>query len=178
MAQGGEDPHKEAPFWRTTPLDEMTRTQWESLCDGCGRCCLEKLRDMETDEIIWTNVGCRLLDSCSGHCTRYKVRQRFVPDCIQLTPALLPTLDWLPPTCAYKLLRDGFDLPTWHPLRSGTAETVRQVGVGVDGRAISEKQAGALEDHETAWPGKWPARAERPQQLKRHVKPAPTKRTP
>ncbi len=110
----------DAPFWKTVPLDEMTSAQWESLCDGCGRCCLHKLRDEDTGELAFTNVSCRLLDTQSCRCSRYETRRRWVPDCVSLTPAELRTIDWLPPTCGYRLVAEGRDLPWWHPLVSGT----------------------------------------------------------
>lgn len=148
-----------APFWQTTSLDDMTTEQWESLCDGCGRCCLNKLRDEETDAIIWTDVSCRLLDGHSCLCSDYHRRHRRVSDCITLTPSILREADWLPPSCAYRLLRDGFDLPDWHPLRSGTHETVHKVGASARDRCINERDAGMLEDHEVDWPGEWPEHA-------------------
>jgi uncharacterized cysteine cluster protein YcgN (CxxCxxCC family) len=138
------------PFWKTKSLEQMTREEWESLCDGCGRCCLHKLRHEETNEL------CRLLDLDSCRCTDYPRRQRRVPDCVSLTPEALKEIDWLPPSCAYRRVRDGKGLAWWHPLVSGDPETVHQAGVSVRGRAISERRAGALEDHIAAWPGKAP----------------------
>jgi uncharacterized cysteine cluster protein YcgN (CxxCxxCC family) len=87
-------------FWRTKKLHEMSRPEWESLCDGCGRCCLHKLRDEDTDEISFTNVACRLLNLQTARCSDYAGRRRKIPDCVQLTPAKLKTVDWLPPSCA------------------------------------------------------------------------------
>jgi uncharacterized cysteine cluster protein YcgN (CxxCxxCC family) len=143
-------------FWRVKALGEMTRAEWESLCDGCGRCCLHKLRDEDTDELSFTNVACRLLDVDSGRCSDYKNRRRRVPDCVQLTPAKLRTVDWLPPSCAYRLLSEGKDLYPWHPLISGTADSVREAGIAVNGRAMSERDAGPLEHHIVEWPGQLP----------------------
>jgi uncharacterized cysteine cluster protein YcgN (CxxCxxCC family) len=143
-------------FWRVKALGEMTRAEWESLCDGCGRCCLHKLRDEDTDELSFTNVACRLLDVDSGRCSDYKNRRRRVPDCVQLTPAKLRTVDWLPPSCAYRLLSEGKDLYPWHPLISGTADSVREAGIAVNGRALSERDAGPLEHHIVEWPGQLP----------------------
>ena len=150
-----------APFWKTTPLDRMTAEQWESLCDGCGRCCLHKLRDEDTDAVSHTNVACRLLDTESCRCTHYAIRQQRVPDCVSLTPADLATIDWLPPSCAYRLLAEGRDLRWWHPLVSGDPSTVVQSGASVRGRAVSERRAGPLEHHVVDWPGRMP-RASRP----------------
>jgi len=148
-----------APFWRRKTLGEMTRAEWESLCDGCGRCCLHKLRDEVTEELAWTEVACRLLDTQSCRCTDYANRKARVPDCVKLTPRKVAGIDWLPPTCAYRLLAEGQDLPWWHPLVSGTPETV--AGISVRGRAVPEREAGALTDHVVAWPGRVP-RAARP----------------
>jgi uncharacterized protein len=145
-----------APFWQTKTLDEMTPEEWESLCDGCGRCCLHKLRDEETHALSFTNVACRLLDTASCRCSNYENRFAHVPDCIQLTPAILREVDWLPPSCAYRRIQEGRGLPPWHPLRSGTTETVVTSGASACGRIISERDAGMLEDHVTEWPGRNP----------------------
>ena len=149
------------PFWRTKTLAEMTRAEWESLCDGCGRCCLHKLRDEDTGELGWTNVACRLLDTATCRCSDYANRKARVPDCVKLTAKKVAAIDWLPPTCAYRLLAEGHDLPWWHPLVSGDPETVVTAGVSVRGKAIREREAGALEDHLVGWPGRIP-RAARP----------------
>lgn len=148
------------PFWMTVPLSRMTRQQWESLCDGCGRCCLHKLRDDETEEIVFTDVACRLLDTTTCLCKDYPHRQRKVQDCISLTPDMLKDIDWLPPTCGYRLIQEGRPLPWWHPLVSGRADTVHEAGVSVSGRVISERRAGALEDHVVEWPGECPPGAD------------------
>jgi uncharacterized cysteine cluster protein YcgN (CxxCxxCC family) len=145
-------------FWRTKKLHEMSRPEWESLCDGCGRCCLHKLRDEETGEISFTNVACRLLDLKTARCSDYAGRRRKIPDCVQLTPAKLKKVDWLPPSCAYRLIHEGKDLFNWHPLISGTAETVRRAGAAINGRALSERDAGPLEHHVVEWPGQMPKR--------------------
>jgi uncharacterized cysteine cluster protein YcgN (CxxCxxCC family) len=143
-------------FWREKPLSAMTRQEWESLCDGCGRCCLHKLRDDDTDEISFTNVACRLLDLKSCQCSDYANRRSRVHDCVQLTPAKLKKVDWLPPSCAYRLLSEGKDLFWWHPLVSGTPDTVRAAGAAINGRALSERDAGPLEHHLVDWPGELP----------------------
>ncbi len=145
-----------APFWQTKRLDEMTPEEWESLCDRCGRCCLHKLRDEATNALSFTNVSCRLLDLDSCQCSDYARRRRRVPDCVSLTPETLKDIDWLPPSCAYRRLRDGQDLLWWHPLVSGDPDTVHQAGISVRGRAMSERRAGALEDHVVDWPGALP----------------------
>ena len=148
-----------AAFWREKPLSAMTRREWESLCDGCGRCCLHKLRDEDSGEISYTNVACRLLDLERCCCSDYANRRARVPDCVRLTPAKLKTLDWLPPSCAYRLLAEGKDLYPWHPLISGTQDTVREAGAALNGRAVSERKAGPLEHHVVEWPGELPEAA-------------------
>ena len=127
-----------APFWRTVPLAAMTDAQWESLCDGCGRCCLNKLEDWDTGEIVLTRVACRLLDGETCRCSDYANRSQHVPECIRLTPADVERLPWLPPSCAYRLVHEGADLPWWHPLVSGDAATVHAAGISVAGWTVSE----------------------------------------
>ena len=146
------------PFWKTIPLDAMTDEQWESLCDGCGRCCLHKLRDEDTERLAFTNVACRLLDLHTCRCTRYADRQRHVADCISLRPADLASIDWLPPSCAYRRLAEGRDLPDWHPLVTGDPDSVHRAGASVRGRVVSEERIGRLEDNIVAWPGRMPRR--------------------
>jgi uncharacterized protein len=150
------------PFWKTKTLAEMTRAEWESLCDGCGRCCLHKLRDDETGAVWWTNVSCRLLDTTACRCTRYAERRRLVPDCVRLTPQNLPKIDWLPTTCAYRRLQEGQGLAWWHPLVSGCPSTVHEAGISVRGRVIDERKAGPLEHHLVEWPGCSPHTRKRP----------------
>ena len=116
------------PFWRRKTLDEMTAREWESLCDGCGRCCLMKLEDEDDGTVYATDVGCRLLDRATCRCSDYANRKAKVPDCIKLTPKLARSLAWLPPTCAYRLVANRQDLPWWHPLVSGRPETVVEAG--------------------------------------------------
>jgi uncharacterized cysteine cluster protein YcgN (CxxCxxCC family) len=145
-----------APFWKTKTLAQMDQAEWESLCDGCGRCCLHKLRDDETEAIAWTNVACRLLDTDTCRCTDYAGRQQRVPDCVALTPETLAEIDWLPPSCAYRRLQEGRGLAWWHPLVSGDTQTVHSAGISVRGRAIDERIAGNLEYHVMQWPGRNP----------------------
>lgn len=142
----------DAPFWETKALDQMTPAEWESLCDGCGRCCLHKLRDEDDGALHYTNVACRLLDLKTCRCSDYADRHRKVQDCITLTPEMLATIDWLPPTCAYRLLRDGQPLPVWHPLLTGTRESVVAAGVSAARLCVSERHAGLLEDYVVDWP--------------------------
>ena len=134
-------------FWEEKPLAKLTRPEWESLCDGCGKCCLHKLEDDETGEVFPTNVACRLLDRKSARCKDYRNRKSFVPDCVRLTPASLKTLDWLPSTCAYRLVAEGKPLPDWHHLVSGDPEAVHAAGESTRGWTVSEDDAGELEYH-------------------------------
>lgn len=136
-----------APFWKTKALGAMTRAEWESLCDGCGKCCVHKLEDETTGELLPTNVSCRLLDRRTGQCRDYKHRKAYVPECVRLTPARIREIDWLPSTCAYLLLANGEDLPGWHPLVTGDPESVHQAGQSVRGWTVSEDEAGDLEHH-------------------------------
>jgi hypothetical protein len=130
----------DSPFWKRKRLDEMTPEEWESLCDGCGRCCLLKLEDEDTEEIVYTRLACKLLDIGTCRCGSYETRHQKVPDCVRLTPESAGTLEWLPPSCAYRLVANGEDLAWWHPLVSGDPETVHQAGISVRDFAISEKK--------------------------------------
>lgn len=131
---------EELPFWKRKSLEELTPDEWESLCDGCGRCCLVKLEDADTGEIVHTRVSCRLLDIGTCSCTNYAERHKHVPDCVQLTPEGARTLEWLPETCAYRLVACGEDLAWWHPLVTGNSDIVHKSGVSVRSYAISEKR--------------------------------------
>jgi len=143
---------KSAQFWKQKSLSETTREEWESLCDGCGKCCLNKLEDAETGQIYHTNVACRLLDNTTCRCSSYTDRKRFVPECQILTPQNLKRYSWLPSTCAYRLVSEGSDLLWWHPLVSGDPETVHKAGISVRGRAVSERHTNDLEKHVVSWP--------------------------
>ena len=125
------------PFWKTKTLAEMSEAEWESLCDGCGKCCLCKLEDMDSGEIYWTSVGCRLFDPKACRCTDYRRRQEKVADCVRLTPENVGTISWLPHSCAYRVLASGGDLAWWHPLVSGDRETVHLAGISVRGRVTA-----------------------------------------
>ena len=152
------------PFWRRKSLEEMTDSEWESLCDGCARCCLNKLEEEGSDRTFYTNVGCRLLDSKTCRCRDYAGRLDQVDDCVRLTPESLKTITWLPPSCAYVLLAEGKDLYWWHPLVSGDPETVHTAGVSVRSHVLaSEKNVPDedLEEHIVSWPLKLPKRAKR-----------------
>ncbi|HYF53184.1 MAG TPA: YcgN family cysteine cluster protein [Salinarimonas sp.] len=134
------------PFWRAKPLAAMTDAEWESLCDGCGRCCLVKLEDEDTGEFLYTDVGCELLDPGGCRCADYPNRQARVPDCVRLTPAAVTELPWLPSTCAYRLVGQGRDLPAWHPLVTGDPESVHRAGMSARGRIAGPESAFSLAD--------------------------------
>ncbi len=139
-------------FWREKPLDKMNREEWESLCDGCGKCCLHKLEDAESGEVHYTDVACRFLDPETIQCGKYLTRQRYVGNCVVMSVELLDQLPWMPSTCAYRLLYEGKDLPEWHPLVAGDAEAIHQAGQSVKGRVVDEREAGDFEDHLVEWP--------------------------
>lgn len=138
-------------FWETTPLDAMTPQQWESLCDGCAKCCLEKFEDEDTRRIVYTNVACKLLDLETARCGDYAHRHRLVPSCLALTTELLRDPYWLPETCAYRRLTEKRRLPDWHPLISGDPASVAAAGHSLAGRAISETEVDNLEWHLIDW---------------------------
>ena len=152
------------PFWRGRALADFTKAEWESLCDGCGRCCLVKLEDEDTGEIHFTDVGCRLFDPKTARCSDYGHRSRRVKDCIRLTPDTAAALSWLPPTCAYRRLAHGEDLPDWHPLISGRSDSVIEAGVSVVGKVHALEDELTLEEvlgRIVAWPAKAPAAAKK-----------------
>ena len=126
-------------FWERKRLKKLTKREWEALCDGCGKCCLNKLEDEETGEVVLTRIACRLLDDDTCRCAHYENRHQFVPECIVLTPDTLSNhMAWLPQTCAYRLVYEGRPLYPWHPLISGRPETVAEAGVSVRGWTLSE----------------------------------------
>lgn len=141
-----------APFWKAKALDEMTPEEWESLCDGCGKCCLHKLKDPLTEAISYTNVACRLLDIENSRCRNYPERQTHVPDCLSLRNDCQNDMDWLPSTCAYRRVSEGKDLLWWHPLLTGDRNSVHRAGRSVRGRAIPERKAQRLTQHVVDWP--------------------------
>ena len=164
----------DVPFWRRKSLAEMTAPEWESLCDGCGRCCLVKLEedvpqariDAGADpRIYFTDVGCKLLDGETCGCRDYPNRSTLVPDCVRLTPQVVGEIGWLPPSCGYRLIDEGHELYWWHPLVSGDPDTVHQAGISVRGRvACSDDDISpeAVEDRIVSWPLRGPKRARQP----------------
>ncbi|MCG6966479.1 MAG: YcgN family cysteine cluster protein [Chromatiaceae bacterium] len=139
------------PFWKHKSLGQMSSEEWESLCDGCAKCCLYRLEDEDTQEVYFTNVHCRLLDTCTGRCTDYANRSVRVPDCVTITPAVLQDPYWLPRTCAYRVLAEGRELARWHPLISGDPDSVVRAGLRVCDRTICEDDADELENHLVDW---------------------------
>lgn len=144
---------KEQPFWERKTLQEMTREEWESLCDGCAKCCLVKLEDEDDGDVYYTNVACRYLNQAECRCTCYEQRTEKAPDCVYLRPEDVEQFHWLPETCAYRLVSEGKKLPHWHPLLSGDNSQVIRRGLAVAGKVISEDdvQPGDLEDHIIHW---------------------------
>lgn len=125
-------------YWYAKPLGEMSRAEWESLCDGCGKCCLHKLQEEDTDDVYYTKIACRFLDHDNCRCQDYDRRQELVPGCVTLTPDSLAEHWWLPDTCAYRLLAEGLPLFDWHPLISGDPNSVHAAGMSVKGKVLAE----------------------------------------
>ncbi|ARN80549.1 YcgN family cysteine cluster protein [Methylocystis bryophila] len=148
------------PFWEK-PLSSLTRSEWERLCDGCGRCCLIKLEDEDSGEIHHTSVACRLLDHRSCRCSHYEGRKSLVPDCMRLTLAKLAKIRWLPPSCSYRLRFEDKPLPPWHHLLTGDPDSVHKVGISVRGRVEASEQEVEIDDLPRfirRWPKSWPKR--------------------
>lgn len=125
-------------FWETKTLDEMSDAEWESLCDGCALCCLQKLQDGDSGDVYFTDIACRLLDLDSCRCTDYPNRAARVPDCLVLKRDRPHVFAWLPASCAYRRLHEGKPLPDWHPLITGDPRSVHAAGVSALGKAVSE----------------------------------------
>jgi len=150
-----KDNMTELPFWKTKNMAEMSPNEWESLCDGCGKCCCIRLEDDDTGQIYITDVACKLFDPNRCQCTDYKNRSMLVPDCVTLSPANVGQLHWMPKTCAYRLISEGKDLPDYHHLVSGSRETIHEVGMSVQQAVTSEI---LVDDDEiltriVVWPG-------------------------
>jgi uncharacterized protein len=142
-----------APFWQTKTFSQMNTEEWESLCDGCAKCCLHKLEDEDTGEVYYTDIACRYLDEKSCRCKDYRQRQVLVPECLQLRPEDVKEYYWLPATCSYRLLAEGQGLPAWHHLISGKPELIHQLGFSVQAKTVSEKdvQPDDYEEHVIHW---------------------------
>lgn len=126
-------------YWETVPLRKMSAAEWEALCDGCGKCCLNKIEYEDDGEVVFTRIACRLLDGETCRCSNYEIRHQFVPECVQLTPKKLEKIAyWLPRTCAYRLVHENKPLPDWHPLVSGDPASVHLAGASVQGWTIPE----------------------------------------
>ncbi len=126
-------------FWETIPLEQMTPEEWEALCDGCGKCCMNKLEDADTGEVFYTTVACRLFDDGSCRCGNYALRKMLVPECVVLNPETLAEISyWMPRSCAYRRLNEGRGLADWHPLISGDPRSVHRAGVSMKGRTRPE----------------------------------------
>jgi uncharacterized cysteine cluster protein YcgN (CxxCxxCC family) len=162
VATNGTGPTADVPFWKRKTLDTMTPAEWESVCDGCARCCLVKLEDEDTGDVHFTDLTCRLLDAGACRCSNYPGRQAEVDDCVKLTPDVVRELSWLPPTCGYRLLADGKELQWWHPLVSGSPDTVHEAGVSVRGRTFASEDDLPIDDYPArikAWPWRVPKAA-------------------
>jgi uncharacterized cysteine cluster protein YcgN (CxxCxxCC family) len=144
----------EAAFWRCKPMAQMTPQEWESLCDGCGRCCTNTLEDEETGELFATRVACRLFCNKTGQCSDYANRQKKIEECIRITPENVAEMDFLPATCGYRLVWQGQDLPDWHHLKCGDREEIHRRGFSVRGQTENEAKLSLeqLEDYLFDWP--------------------------
>lgn len=131
---------EEQPFWKRKTLEEMNASEWEQLCDGCGRCCLVKLEDEDNGDIYLTRLACGLLNVRSCKCRDYENRFQKMPDCLEIDVARARELTWLPATCGYRVVSEGRDLAWWHPLISGSPDTVHAAGISVRNLAMSERR--------------------------------------
>lgn len=139
-------------YWEEKSLKEMTRKEWEDLCDGCGKCCLNKIEDEDTGDIFFTNVGCKLFESRTCKCSNYNNRKKLVADCQILTPKKVNSLTWLPSSCSYRRVNEGKGLPDWHHLVSGSKSTIHRAGASLKGKIVlNEQNVKDLEDHVVDW---------------------------
>ena len=142
---------KDKPFWKTKELSQMTEYEWDSLCDGCAKCCLHKIEDETENAIYYTSVACNQLNINTCRCKNYSKRTDLVQDCVKLTTDNLADLTWLPKTCAYRLLNEGNDLYSWHPLITGDPNSVHNAGISINDRCIVETETVNIEDHIVSW---------------------------
>ena len=140
-------------FWKDKSLAELSAHEWELLCDGCGKCCLNKIIDDETEQLYYTNAACKLLDGKGCQCQHYEQRFNFVPSCTKVTPENISELTWLPDSCAYRRLYLGRELPSWHPLlNGGDKQAMHDLGMSTRNKVINEDKVKYLEDHIVLWP--------------------------
>ena len=137
--------------WLDKPLHELNLTEWEALCDGCGKCCMAKLQDVDTNKVYYTNIACKLFDASTCLCTDYSHRTQRVKDCVSLSLDRAHEFEWLPSSCAYRLRFYGKPLPTWHPLNSRNKDSVHTAGISMRGKSVSLEQAGPIEHHIVDW---------------------------
>ena len=138
-------------FWKHKTLDQMSSDEWESLCDGCAKCCVFKFEEDETGHILQTDVVCKLLDINRCSCTRYEQRKVLVPDCISITAGNILHLKWMPASCSYRLLAEGKELPDWHPLVSNDPDSAKKEGKTIQGQVISESEVDNVEERIIGW---------------------------
>ncbi len=137
-------------FWEKYALSELTSAEWEAVCDGCGKCCLIKLEDPDTAQVEYTNVACKLFDEATCRCADYDIRKSIVPSCVVLSPDTIEAASyWLPNSCGYKLLHQGYELPLWHPLLTGSPEAMHEAGASMINRTVPEYEVDEedLEDY-------------------------------
>lgn len=140
-----------APEWLSKPLAELNEEQWEALCDGCGKCCMVKLQDAETQHVYYTNVACELFNQNTCQCNDYAQRTKKVPTCLSLSLERPEEFAWLPQTCAYRLRFNSQPLYPWHPLISGDKNSVHEQGMSIQGKSVAQCEAGPLEKHIVTW---------------------------
>ncbi|CAA6801662.1 MAG: conserved protein of unknown function; putative YcgN protein [uncultured Thiotrichaceae bacterium] len=139
-------------WWEEKRLSALSREEWESLCDHCGKCCLLKLEDEDTGDVYYTDVACSLVDAKSCHCGNYSERETLVPDCLKLTPDNLEQLAWMPLSCAYRRIMEGRGLPEWHHLVCGSKDEIHRQGLSIKGRYVDENEVRDIQEHIVEWP--------------------------
>lgn len=139
-------------WWQEKRLSELSRDEWESLCDHCGKCCLLKLEDEDTGDVYYTDVACKLVDPETCHCGDYLQREMLVPDCLKLTPGNLEQVSWMPLSCAYRRIMEGRGLPDWHHLVCGDKAEIHRRDMSIKGRYVDEREVQDVEEHVVEWP--------------------------